>query len=233
MPVLRHVPAAVTPEQIVRTRAGRQVQPGLLEDAARAIALGQTLWQPALVYDWFELTGPDGEEICLKAGSGDERQATLQVGPKAGLLTGARRALVAVATIGPALGQRVQELQAGGESLQSYFLDSAGVVALGAAGEALRCLAEEVAREEGWGVSPAVSPGSLVGWTLKGQRELCSLLPLDEIGVRLNDSCVLEPHKYFSALIGLGPGLAATKVGSVCKYCALQDTCWRRREDGS
>jgi len=233
MPVLRHVPVAVTPEQIVRTRAGRKVQPGLLEDAARAIALGETLWQPVLVYDWFEVTGLEGEELWLRASSGDAREARLRAGPKAGLLAGAQRAVAAVATIGPALEQRVQALQAEGEPLQSYLLDSAGVVALGAAGEALRCLAEEAAREEGWGVSPAVSPGSLVGWPLKGQRELCGLLPLDEIGVRLNEYCVLEPHKSFSALIGFGPGLASTRVGSVCRVCALQDTCWRRREDVS
>jgi hypothetical protein len=209
------------------------VQPGLLEDAARAIALGETLWQPTLVYDWFEVTGVEDEEISLRASSGDGREARLQAGPKAQLLAGAQRAVAAVCTIGPALERRVQELQAGGESLQSFLLDSAGVVALGAAGEALRCLVEEAAREEGWGVSPAVSPGSLVGWSLKGQRELCGLLPLDEIGVRLNGFCVLEPHKSFSALVGFGPGLAASQVGSVCKYCALQDTCWRRREDGS
>ncbi len=232
MPVLRHMPVAVTPDQIVRARGGRKVQPGLLEDAARAIALGETLWQPVLVYEWFEVSGVGEEEIGLRSSRGDA-EATLRVGPKAGLLAGAERAIAGVGTIGPALEQRVQELQAGGESLQSYLLDSAGVVALGAAGEALRCLAEEAASDAGWGVSPAVSPGSLVGWALKGQRELCDLLPLDEIGVRLNPSYVLEPHKSFSALVGFGPGLAASKVGSVCKYCALQDTCWRRREDAS
>lgn len=233
MPVLRHVPVAVTPDQILRTRQGRKVQPGLLEDAARAIALGETLWQPVLVYDWFQVTGLDGEDVLLQACNGDGREASLRVGPKAGLLAGAARAVAAVGTIGPALEQRVQALHEEGESLQSYLLDSAGVVALGAAGEALRCLAEEAAGKEGWGLSPAVSPGSLVGWPLKGQRELCGLLPLEEIGVRLNDHYVLAPQKSFSALIGFGPGLAATRVGSVCKFCALQDTCWRRREDAS
>jgi hypothetical protein len=233
MPVLRHVPVAVTPDQIVRTPPGRKVQPGLLEDAARAIVLGETLWQPVLVYDWFDITILDAEDICLRASNGDAREARLRVGPKVGLLAGAERAIAAVATIGPALEQRVQELQAAGDALQSYLLDSAGVLALGVAGEALRSRAEEAAHQEGWGVSPAVSPGSLVGWPLKGQRALCALLPLDEIGVRLNDHCVLEPHKSFSALIGFGPGLAATKVGSVCRFCALQDTCWRRREDPS
>jgi hypothetical protein len=140
---------------------------------------------------------------------------------------------VGVITIGPHLEKRVHELQTSSESLQSYLLDSAGVVALGAAGETLRCLAEDAAAEEDWGVSPSLSPGSLVGWPLKGQRELCSLLDLDQIGVQLSSHNVLVPHKSASGLVGLGPGYQSNKVGSVCKYCALKDTCWRRREDAA
>ena len=92
---------------------------------------------------------------------------------------------------------------------------------------------EETAADMGWGVSPSLSPGSLVGWSLRGQRELCGLLPLESIGVELNTHCVLEPHKSTSGIIGLGPGYETNKVGSACKYCALQNTCWRRRRDPS
>jgi hypothetical protein len=245
MPILTDIPVALTPEEILATRGKRRVQPALLHDAEEAIILGQTLWQPAAVYDWFDVVELSGEEVTLSpstldgSGAGSEpggarRQAVvLDLGPRADLLAGARRALVAVGTIGPELERRVQELQAAREGLKSYLLDSAGVVALGAVGEALRCMAEEAAAAQGWGVSPALSPGSLVGWPLTGQRALCGLLPLADIGVFLNGYYVLEPHKSFSSLIGLGPGFASRKVGSVCKYCTLKDTCWRRREDRS
>jgi hypothetical protein len=155
------------------------------------------------------------------------------VGRKAHLLADAERVLISVCTIGPALEQHVHELNTAREGLRAYMLDSAGVVALGAVGEAVRCLAEETAAEQGWGVSPSLSPGSLVGWNLRGQRELCALLPMGSVGVRLNSHYVLEPHKSTSAVIGLGPGYDTTQVGSVCKYCALAKTCWRRREDPS
>lgn len=239
MPILTDISVALTPEEILATRGKRRVQPGLLQDAAEAIALGETLWQPAAVYEWFDVVEASGQDVCLVPAGGDGPDASgrqkrvLQVGPKADLLAGARRALVGVGTIGLALEARVQELHAAGQALDSYLLDSAGVVALGAVGEALRCLAEEAAAAQGWGVSPALSPGSLVGWPLAGQRALCSLLPLADIGVHLNGYYVLEPHKSFSTLIGLGPEFTSGKVGSVCKYCALQDTCWRRREDAS
>ena len=229
MPIIRDVPITLTPEQIIVGSKDRPVRASLLRDAEQAIALGQTLWQPQAVYDWFEVRAVEGEQVILSSSAGTE--SALQVGPKADLLAPARRALASVATIGPALEEKVHELQAAGESLASYMLECAGVVALGSVGEALRRLVEGAAAERGWGVSPSLSPGSLAGWSLRDQRALCALLPLEQIGVHLNGHSVLEPHKSASGLIGLGPGYETTRVGSVCKYCALNKTCWRRRED--
>jgi hypothetical protein len=229
MPTLQDIPVTLAAEEIIAGPKGRQINPALLRDAEEAIAVGQTLWQPQAVYDWIDVRQVEGEWAILSSSNGTE--AELHIGPKADLLFPAKRVLVSVITIGPALEERVNELQMGGDHMKAYLLDSAGVVALGAVGEALRCLVEDTARGLGWGVSPSLSPGSLVGWSLLGQRELCALLPLEEIGVRLNKHCVLEPHKSASGLVGLGPGYELGQVGSVCKYCALQKTCWRRRED--
>ncbi len=229
MPILRNIPIDLKAEDILALPRKRQVHPELLQQAEEAITLGQTLWQPLCVYDWLDVRSVNGEKATVASPDGTE--TVLHIGRKADLVASARRALVGVVTIGPALEQKVQELQASGDSMLSYLLDSAGVVALGAAGGALRRLAEETAGKLGWGVSASLSPGSLVGWSLRGQHDLCGLLPLEEIGVRLTKHSVLEPHKSASGLIGLGPDYDSAQVGSVCKYCALQDTCWRRRED--
>jgi hypothetical protein len=233
MPILQDIPIVLEPEEVIASRGRRRTRASFLQDAEEAIALGETLWRPQAAYDWFDVHAVSGDEVRVSAPSQPEVLATLRVGPKVDLLQGSQRVLVSVGTIGPALEQRAHELQAAGEGLKSYMLDSAGVVALGAIGEAVRCLAEETAASKEWGVSPALSPGSLVGWSLVGQRELCALLPLDSIGVKLNSYCVLEPHKSFSVVIGVGPGYGSTKVGSTCKFCALKSTCWRRREDPS
>jgi hypothetical protein len=231
MQILMDIPVSVAPEEIIEPRGQRRIRPELLRDAEEAIAMGQTLWQPRAVYDWYDVRAVEGQSVTVSHPDRAGQGTTLRVGSKADLLEGAQRLLVSVATIGPALEQRVQELHKERQTLKAYMLDSAGVVALGAVGEAVRCLAEETAGDLGWGVSPSLSPGSLVGWSLRGQRELCGLLPLDSIGVQLNAHSVLEPHKSGSGVIGLGPGFDTTKVGSVCRYCALQKTCWRRRED--
>lgn len=233
VPILKDIPIELTVEQVIASRGKRQVRPALKQDAGEAIALAQTLWQPAAIYDWFDVYAIEGEQVQVTRTSMAREKAVLHVGPKSDLLAPATKILVSVGTIGSALEQQVHELQAAGESLKSYLLDSSGVVALGAVGDAVRCLAEETAAERGWGVSPSLSPGSLVGWRLAGQRELCALLPLDSIGVQLNSHSVLIPHKSVSGLIGLGPGYDSTRVGSVCKYCALRKTCWRRREEPS
>ena len=233
MPILTDIPVSVSAEEIIDSGGRRRIRPEMLRDAEEAIALGETLWKPRAVYDWLEVRAVNGHSVQVSAADGSHQETELRVGPKANLLEGAEQVLVTVATIGPALEQQVHDLNSEGQTLKAYMLDNAGVLALGAIGEAVRCLAEEAASERGWGVSLGLSPGSLVGWPLRGQRELCGLLPLESVGVVLNPHCVLEPHKSTSSLIGMGSGYEAKKVGSACKYCALQKTCWRRREDPS
>jgi hypothetical protein len=236
MPILRDIPISLTVQDVIVSQRAKQAQPALLRDAEEAIALGVTLWEPVALFDWFDVRTVDSECVQLtngEANRGSDGTIVLRVGRKTDLLGPATRALVAVCTIGGALEQRVGELHMARESLKSYLLDCVGVAALGAVGEAVRRVAEEAAAERGWGVSPALSPGSLVGWPLQGQRDLCACLPLEQIGVTLSERCVLIPHKSVSTLIGLGPGYESGHVGSVCKYCALAKTCWRRREDSA
>jgi len=233
MKILRDFVISLTPEYVLEEQYHRRqkpVRPWMLEATKEAIALSETLVTPAAIYDEFPMRDVSGEQVSLAANGSEEK---LAVGPKADLLAPAEQVLVAVLTIGPALEQRVHELQTQGEHLLSYMLDSVGVLALGAVGETMRRLAEEQAVELGWGLSPALSPGSLVGWPLRGQRELCALLPLEKIGVQLNNHYVLEPHKSVSVLIGMGAGYESNHVGSVCRYCSLADSCWRRREDAA
>jgi hypothetical protein len=231
MIVSSDIPITVTPEEVLLAQylgRRRTFPPPIMESARRAIAMGQGLFSPATVYDEFAVEGIEGDELLLDAGGGTAR---LRIGPKIDLLRPAGRVMAAVNTIGPALEEQVSKLHASGEALDAYMLDSVGVVALGAVGEAMRRRVESRALELGWGVSPALAPGSLVGWPLRGQRDLCGLLPLEAIGVQLNPHHVLEPHKSASTLVGLGPDYSSRRVGSVCRFCALAETCWRRGKD--
>lgn len=228
MPILGNIPVPITPDEILGRRKKRPNPPHVLQAAEEAIALARTLGQPVALYEWLDVVAIQGNVVRVSGPSG---QGVLDIGPHASLLEPARQVVVAVGTLGPALEARVQELNDAGQALNALLLDSAGVVAVGAIGEALRCLAEETAIDQGWGVSPSLAPGSLVGWAVEGQPALCGLLPLEEIGVTLNHYGILEPFKSASWLIGIGPGYEARHVGSMCHLCALSDTCWRRREE--
>ncbi len=230
--VVRDIPITLTPDALLESQA-RKGRPALQKPLARrsaeqAVAMALALARPAAVWDEFAVASVSDGVLALESPAGVRH---LTMGQGVGLLREARRVFVAVWTIGPELEARVNQLQRQGDTLLAFMLDAAGVLALGAVGEAVRRIAEERAAGQGWGVSPALSPGSLVGWPVDGQRDLCALLPLREIGVELSPYCVLQPHKSCSVLIGSGPGLPSKHVGALCRYCSLAETCWRRRED--
>lgn len=224
MPVIKDVPFPITAEELLKAQKRHKPHSVLLKAAEEAVSLARKLVAPAGIYDEFEVHRVGDGRVELSADG-----AVLRVGPKVDLLAPARQVFVAVYTIGPALEEKVAELYDRGEALLGYMLDSVGVMALGAVGERLQRLAEERAAGRGWGVSPPLAPGSLVGWPVDGQRELCALLPIEEIGVRLNEYCVLEPHKSASMVMGMGPDYGDHRLRPICEFCALRDTCWRRK----
>ncbi len=233
MPILRDLPISLSLDQVLQAQKGRQRggarRSALMADAAQqAIEEAQPLYAPAIAYAELTVQRVEGERVVLSSQNG-QGEHVLKIGPHTDLLAPAERLLAAVCTIGLALEERVAQLNQEGQTLAAYWLDSVGVMALGEVGASLHGLAEKKAHERGWGVSAGLSPGSLVGWPLRGQRALCALLPLADIGVQLSEHCVLEPHKSTSTIIGLGPEYDEHQVGSVCRFCALADSCWRRR----
>lgn len=230
--VVREIPITLTADAILefQARKGRRMPQSRAarHAAVQAAQMALALARPAAVWDEFALMDVSDETLALRASDGVRE---LTMGQGVSLLRGASRAFVAVWTIGPELEARAAELHGAGDPLLSYMLDTAGVLALGAVGEAVRRIAEARAAAEGWGVSSALSPGSLAGWPVDGQRDLCALLPLDAIGVSLTPYAILQPFKSCSALIGSGPGLPSKHVGALCRHCSLAGTCWRRRED--
>ena len=231
MRISSEISITLKPEDVLLAQyLGRRTSfpPAIMKSTEKAIARARGLLAPAAVYEEFSVQGIEGEELILNTQEGSAR---LKIGPKIDLLYPAKRVMVAVNTIGPNLERVVEELQADRETLDAYMLDSVGVVALGEVGEVLRELVEKRAADLGWGVGAALAPGSLLGWPMRGQRDLCALLPLSSVNVELNSSCVLEPHKSASILVGLGPDYPSSQVGSVCRFCALADTCWRRSKD--
>jgi hypothetical protein len=112
-----------------------------------------------------------------------------------------------VATLGAPLADRIQEMFATNDLGRGWMLDA---VASSGADRLSTLLSSRFEEEVGRSGHPAprvlpYSPG-YCGWTVRGQRNLFARLGPEEIGVTLNDSCLMTPIKSVSGVLVAGPG---------------------------
>jgi hypothetical protein len=112
-----------------------------------------------------------------------------------------------VATLGAPLADRIRELFATNDLGRGWMLDA---VASSAADHLSDLLASRFEEElDGDGRAGArvlpYSPG-YCGWTVRGQKNLFAYLGPEQIGVTLNDSCLMTPIKSVSGVLVAGPG---------------------------
>jgi len=230
MPILSDIEIKLDArEMVLALHQGKRTPEALVDETAIAIEQTRDLIYPRALYKWVSIRQLKGEQVVLAAVNGD-REAVLRLGPHADLMAKAELVLVSVGTIGNELDEHIDELNKSGNVLEAYPVNSIGVVALAEVGRAIRKYAEKEASSRSWGVGTSLAPWSLQGWPIEGQFELCALLPLDEIDVRLNESGVLIPFNSASSLIGMGREYRSKKVGSECRFCMRAETCWRRRD---
>ena len=232
--VLSQLSVDVSFQDLVKEIKTSGNRPDMLETAERTLSRAQNIWKPAAVYRWVEFQQTQANTLgrIIQKGSGQKANeqngcgfVDIDFGYSIKFLTPASHALVSVYTAGQALEEESKKASRKGDLLGAFFLDLIGLVVLGKAGDRIKQIAQKKAAELGWGVSPFLSPGSVHGWELEEQINLCSLLPLEKIDVKIRDDAVLSPFKTISCLIGLGPGYDARKVGTTCQVCSKNHDC--------
>ena len=170
----------------------------LVEEAFAAYA---GLAAPRAVHE--EITPPDFAALLAPLELPSDGLAVARVSAHA------RALALYVATLGPALPERIRQLLAQDALAEGYMLD-----AVASAGAELlsELLAKRFARTRaGRGASDertlAYSPG-YCGWPTSGQRALFAALAPGEIGVTLNDSCLMTPLKSVSGVLVSAPAEA-------------------------
>ena len=123
MAVLKDIEIHISIDDLLRAQGSAAQRPAVREVTQWAIAEAQRLAEPAAVWDLLPVHRVDGERARVG-------EALLRVGPHADLLAPACQALVSVVTIGPVLEEEVRRLIQEGSLLESFVLDSAGVLAL-------------------------------------------------------------------------------------------------------
>jgi hypothetical protein len=202
----------------------RARRPKLAAIAGEVIDEGRPLLDPAVLYRRVSVEQIRHERMVLASGG------TLSGPAVANYLASAREVIVAVCTVGDALSIRAAEVFEV-DPVRGLALDGLASAAAEALAEAACRRFDEMAAAEGLAASIPLNPG-MDGWPLlEAQQQIFSLLPADEVGVRLSPAGLMEPLKSVSLVVGLGrPGDLAG--GRVCDVCTMRETC-RHTNHGS
>jgi len=204
---------------------GRKPDPNWLEKVRAVVRSVEPVLQPKAIFRWFSVEKVEDDSVVF-IDSDTHESFMLQMGEHSDELAGAQEMLCCVATLGEKIDQILQQWTRTGEVLDGYLADCVGIYGLLQVSRAVYQKVERIAADKGWGVGRVLCPGAIEGWQLEQQQNVCALLPMEQIGVVLNDYGVLSPARSVSFLIGIGSGYASTSVDSPCDICTNGGECW-------
>jgi hypothetical protein len=196
----------VRPIDLLRSVAEpiRELEPGNESQAAlqvrsaidRARELFFDTARPKALYE--TITAADFNLVYRGDGCSEENTPLEQV-----LEDAVSLALFAV-TLGGEVSNRISGLFDAGELAEGYILDQ---IASFAADELAQNAARRFEAETGAAPGTAVLPYSpgYCGWNVTGQRALFAQLEPGELGLTLNESCLMHPVKSVSGVLVLAP----------------------------
>jgi hypothetical protein len=194
---------------------------GVVAVAQEVLDEAQALLAPAAMYTILPVRDFQHQRVTLESGEVFEGPLVARA------LAGATEVALAMCTIGPALEERMSALFDAGDSLQAVALDGAGTAAVGEVTKMVVARIRAEASARGLGSGMRAAPGQ-EGWSIWQQRVLFGLIPAEEIGVQLTESCLMLPQKSNSFVIGLGPEMRPDAV--TCDFCSKRERCqWRVR----
>lgn len=157
---------------------------------------------------------PEGGEIAFNGAIGE-------------FLGAAQCVAVFIATAGFGVERLATELMKQGDPLAAMIVNAVGAERAEAAESVVIDELRACAAEHHFAPTLPYSPG-YCGMGIAEQRTLFRLFGDTDVGVTLTESCLMQPIKSVSGLIGLGPAERVEAFGSPCDRCELY-TCAMRR----
>ena len=222
--ILDRLEIKIFPEDLadsIKTSSNREK---ILQMADNILAKVQGNWCPRAVVRWLEVGQVTKDMVKLKPFDGGEA-GVLRLGFAGRFMATAKYGLVGVFTAGDELEREAGLASKEKRFMDAYLYDLIGLAVLEKTRQQINKVVEEKARELNWGIGPFLSPGSVHGWELDDQDNLCVFVPMDRIGVTSGGNGILLPFKSLSCLIGIGPEFNEKTVGSPCDVCSKKDRC--------
>lgn len=133
-----------------------------------------------------------------------------------GYMKGASQIALFICTAGQIFTDLSHVYQQSGDFLEAFVVESIGSATVENAMDKIQIALEIQMAEEGRKITNRYSPG-YCEWHLSGQRDLFSYLDEQTTGVCLNDSCLMQPIKSVSGIIGIGDEVRKRPYG--CAIC--------------
>jgi hypothetical protein len=159
------------------------------------------------------------------AGEGDNRDDT----PLAHIYPRADSLALFVATLGEEVSAKITELFAADDMARGFVLDAVASVSADLLSDRLARVYRERVSDGGTAVL-GYSPG-YCGWHITAQRKLFERLRPGEIGISLNQSCLMQPLKSVSGVLVAGAGAIHRfrPEFAFCEECATRQCVPRIR----
>lgn len=161
-----------------------------------------------------------------KTGSIIVNGVTFYVGKKIALqLKNAEGGALFICTAGAGISEKSKGLMAAGDLIEGYILDVIGSVTVEAAIDKIQESFENELINKGIKIANRFSPG-YCGWALQEQKHFFALFPNNHCGIKLSDSCLMDPIKSVSGVIGFGTNVK--KMAYECQMCELETCIYRK-----
>lgn len=192
----------------------------LLKTAESVLAEAMALVEPAAMYTLLEVKNFEHRKIDFEGGSFE--------GSLVGkAFAGAEHLYLAVCTIGEPLEKKVEEMM-NDNPVAGIALDGAGIAAVGCVSKTVEDIISKEACELNLSLGMRAQPGQ-EGWPIEQQRQVFSILPAEQIGMKLTESCLMIPRKSVSFAIPRGKELNNSVVP--CDFCSKRNRCdWKKEK---
>lgn len=164
--------------------------------------------------------------VDVKAGVIHCDRTELQAGKRiASYMKDASSLAVFVCTAGALFTDLANEYLKQGDLPEAYIVDAIGSVTVENAMDRIQQVLETEMNLQQLRISNRYSPG-YCEWHVSGQQSLFSLLDDNRTGVTLTESCLMQPIKSVSGIIGIGTNIQKRPYG--CSICHSSTCVYRR-----